>query len=383
PEAIIKNLSPKRKHDPTIQGKESIGALRFRPIALPPGKTKRYIILMGITNKETPQKTFKKFNSKKKIDSSLSANKTFWMKKINAINLNTKDKEFDAWIKWVTLQPELRKIFGCSFLPDFDYGRGGRGWRDLWQDCLTLLLINPKDARKTLINNFGGVRRDGSNATIIGKKDGEFSHDRNNIPRVWMDHGLWPFVTLNLYINQTGDKNILFANAPYFETKKIGSVLKHILVEHKRPFSKLGKHGIFRLEGADWNDGLDMATERGESVAFTAAYVGNLINLSDLLERTKYNPKVIDGLRRKIKRLRDRIREREWIKTRSGYSFFNGYYDNKGKRVEGDHKNGVRMTLTGQVFPIMSGVATEKQIKAIYRSAKKYLWDSKLQGFRL
>ena len=41
------------------------------------------------------------------------------------------------------------------------------------------------------------------------------------------------------------------------------------------------------------------------------------------------------------------------------------------------------MTLTGQVFPIMSGVATEKQIREIYRSAKKYLWDERLRGFRL
>jgi cellobiose phosphorylase len=41
------------------------------------------------------------------------------------------------------------------------------------------------------------------------------------------------------------------------------------------------------------------------------------------------------------------------------------------------------MTLTGQVFPIMSMVATDEQIREIYKSAKKYLWDPKLKGFRL
>ena len=51
--------------------------------------------------------------------------------------------------------------------------------------------------------------------------------------------------------------------------------------------------------------------------------------------------------------------------------------------MEGDHESGIRMTLTGQVFPIMSGVATDDQINEIYRSAKKYLWDSRLKGFRL
>ena len=46
-----------------------------------------------------------------------------------------------------------------------------------------------------LIDNFGGVRLDGTNATIIGSKQGEFIADRNNITRVWMDHGAWPYLT--------------------------------------------------------------------------------------------------------------------------------------------------------------------------------------------
>ena len=201
-----------------------------------------------------------------------------------------------------------------------------------------------------------------------------------------MDHGIWPFIALNLYINQTGDKDILFKKVPYFESKIRGTVLEHILREHKRPFTKIGGHGNFLLEGADWNDGLDMAGEKGESVTFTAAYAGNLLELSNLLEKISLPPKMrgmIKELRRKSKRISEHIRNDEWLITKSGHGFFNGYYDNKANRVEGEHKNGVRMTLTGQVFPIMSGVATEKQIKAIYRSAKRYLWDKRLHGFRL
>jgi len=383
PEAVLNNLPPKIKSYPERQGKEAIGAIRFRSTALMPGKSKRYIIVMGITQKERPENIFTRFNSYKKIKAALSLNKESWAKKINLISLDTSNKDFDRWMKWVTLQPTLRKLFGCSFLPDFDYGRGGRGWRDLWQDSLTIILINSHGVRKILINNFGGVRKDGSNATIIGKHEGEFIPDRNNISRVWMDHGLWPFITLDLYINQTGDKDILFKKAPYFESSKIDTVLDHILLQHKRPFSKVGRHGNFRLEGADWNDSLDMAKEHGESVAFTAMYAGNLLCISRLLEEIDYKKKTINSLRKKARLIREHIRKNEWIKTRSGYGFFNGYYDNRGRRVEGDHKNGVRMTLTGQVFPIMSGLAQDSQIREIYRSAKKYLWDPKLRGFRL
>ena len=110
---------------------------------------------------------------------------------------------------WVNFQPMLRRIYGCSFLPHHDYGKGGRGWRDLWQDCLALLIMEPEQVRQMLIDNFGGVRFDGTNATIIGSKQGEFIADRNNITRVWMDHGAWPYLTTELYMQQTGDVEFL------------------------------------------------------------------------------------------------------------------------------------------------------------------------------
>ena len=383
PEAVLKNLGPKRKPEFTRQGKEAMGGLRFKSLNLAPGKSVKYVIIMGITHVKKPLKIFKKFNLQKKINHALKLNQEFWTEKISSISLSTHNKDFDRWVRWVTLQPALRKVFGCSFLPDFDYGRGGRGWRDLWQDCLTLLLINPKEVRRTLINNFAGVRLDGSNATIIGKNEGEFIPDRNNIQRVWMDHGLWPFITLNLYINQTGDTDILFERVPYFESKNKDTILNHILLQHKRPFTKIGRHGNFLLEGGDWNDGLDMAREKGESVAFTAAYAGNLIELADLLEKINYKKQIINDLLKKARRLTKNIYKNEWLTVKPGSGFFNGYYDNRGRRIGGRHKNGVRMTLTGQVFPVMSGVAKDEQVKKIYKSAKRFLWDKKLHGFRL
>lgn len=116
----------------------------------------------------------------------------------------------------------LRRIYGCSFLPHHDYGKGGRGWRDLWQDCLALLIMEPKQVRQMLIDNFGGVRFDGTNATIIGSKQGEFIADRNNIVRVWMDHGAWPYLTTSLYMQQTGDIEFLNEENTYFKDAQIG-----------------------------------------------------------------------------------------------------------------------------------------------------------------
>lgn len=76
------------------------------------------------------------------------------------------------------------------------------------------------------------------------------------------------------------------------------------------------------------------------------------------------------------------LRQNEWIQNSEGYSWFNGYYNNDGERVEGDTPGGVRMTLTGQVFPIMSGVATEEQVRETARAVDQYLKDDQI-GYRL
>lgn len=64
--------------------------------------------------------------------------------------------------------------------------------------------LSPDTVRDDLVSYFAGVRTDGTNATIIGSAPGEFKADRNNIPRVWMDHGFWPLFTVALYIDERG-----------------------------------------------------------------------------------------------------------------------------------------------------------------------------------
>ncbi len=471
PQAVIENLTPPQKDGSHYQGKPAIGALRFRTVSLPSGHKAHYILMLGIAEKESKfDEWVKKFGSWAKADAALKENKTTWTNKSRAISFHTQDKNYDGWTRWVSLQPILRKIFGCSFLPDFDYGRGGRGWRDLWQDCLALILTSPLEARELLLNNFNGVRIDGSNATIIGpayaRAGGEFIADRNNITRVWMDHGIWPYLTTELYIHQSGDMEFLFRNVRYFRDRLLsraqekdlnwdesqgsflknkrwrvveGTVLEHILVQHLVQFFNVGEHNTIRLENADWNDGLDMAYERGESVAFTTLYGSNLGRLASLIEESaaQKNIKTVevakellllldradgkkvnyDSVRSKRKRLEAyfnavqpvlsgkkvnvpvkrliqdlkeksgfitaHVRKREWGQTRAGEGFFNGYYDNHGHRVEGEFPQGMRLTLAGQVFPVMSGVADTKQVQEIFKTVKHYLKDKQLGGFRL
>ncbi|MFA5319787.1 MAG: cellobiose phosphorylase [Candidatus Omnitrophota bacterium] len=460
PDAVWKKTLPDKKKF-SLYGKEPMAGLRFREKLLKTKESCSFVIIMGISSAgtATPEELFSRFDTRKKVDLALESTKLFWAGRSDSITIKTADAAFDRWFRWVGVQPVLRNIFGCSFLPDFDYGKGGRGWRDLWQDCLSLILLDdPSKVRGMLINNFSGVRVDGSNATIIGQLPGEFLADRNNISRIWMDHGIWPMITTLLYVNQTADLGILLEETSYFRdhllsrnrerdlhwredngrqlTAKDGTVykgtlLEHILVENLVQFFNVGPHNHIRLENADWNDGLDMAPENGESVAFSALYAYNLENICGLLERmdgqkisvfkelsalidisghtaTDYSlpqerisklnayfasvrngidgnkiqldaKELIFDLRAKAASIARQIQETEWLPE----DFFNGYYDNLKKPVEGKINGRIRMTLTGQVFPVMSGIASPGQITALFRSARRYLKDTKLGGFRL
>jgi len=455
PEAVFENKPPQAQTQKTsVQGKEPMGAMRFVKITLPAKAQVTYTIIMGIAQGDCDLGSLiRKFNHRARINMHFEKTKKFWQAQSKSIEVVSGNKHFDNWLRWVSIQPSLRKIFGCSFLPDFDYGKGGRGWRDLWQDCLGLILNNPQAVRTLLINNFCGVKIDGSNATIIGKKPGEFIADRNNLSRVWMDHGVWPLIVLDLYIHETADLGILFAPATYFRNHQVnrardidyrwspaygnrlktksgkiysGTVLEHLLVQNLVQFYNVGAHNHLLLEGADWNDGLDMAKEYGESVACSSLYAQNILTLSQLLLKAgikdlevaqelevllvdfnysdiaqkhkilkKYFSKtkihlsgkkirldavsLSDSLSKKSLWMKEHIQKSEWLKT----GFFNGYYDNRKHRVDGIKGNLVQMTLASQVFPIMSQVASAAQTKKILSNVHRYLYDRSIGGIRL
>ena len=241
PRAVYEDWDVPSLTSAQLQGREAVGALRFKSRKLAPGKSTTYLVFMGIAHdRKEAQSWLRLYGSPEKTAEALTHSQSVWKEKLDQIRVQTGDADFGRWIRWVSLQPLLRKIFGNSFLPDFDYGRGGRGWRDLWQDCLGLLLLDNGDVHTLLVNNFGGIRMNGTNATIIGKSPGEFIADRNNISRTWMDHGVWPWISTEFYLHQTGDLNFLLNEAGYFwdrdkavsDPAPKGTILEHLLVQH-------------------------------------------------------------------------------------------------------------------------------------------------------
>jgi len=421
-----------------VKGFEAIGAMGFEKISLKPNEEVKFSLIIGI--EDNINQTLKNANKYKDFNNILEEEKNvvnFYKEINNYINFNIESEARTKQLKWVTLQPILRRHLGNSYLPHHDYGRGGRGWRDLWQDLLSLIYSNDKTVKQTIIDNFAGVRIDGSNATIIGDNPGEFKADRNQIIRVWSDHGVWPLLTVKLYIDEFGDIEILNNKQKYFDdglthyskkrssefkTDNIlkyengdyeGTILEHLILQNLVGFFNVGKHGFTRLEDADWNDGLDMASDKGETIPFTMFYLENLRVLANILENitetkieiykslyellnkeinlNKYFDlvsnyqglnKILVDKQEVISKLLKLAEQREKTildKAIIDNNYYQSYINNDGEFVD----NNKTMSLTAQAMALMNNIPSKEFSKKVAAATKEKLFDKNVGGYRL
>ncbi|MDZ4196416.1 MAG: cellobiose phosphorylase, partial [Candidatus Izemoplasmatales bacterium] len=461
---LIPRVSLKNDYEigQVVGGYEVSSGLEYQEISLAAGQsiTLEFAILVN-TSKDSLIHQASDVLKKHRFDELYHETQEDWSLYSSQLDMQLGTPEMTGWLKWVSLQPLMRRVYGNSFLPHHDYGRGGRGWRDLWQDLLAQIISQPSNVRQAILNNVAGIRVDGSNATIIGHLPGEFLADRNKIVRVWSDHGAWGFITTNFYLHRTGDMSLFFEKRPYFrdqfshythrfhhdvvlhptcyETTASGEVyqgtlLEHLLTQNIIPYFNVGQHGNIRLEDADWNDGLDMAKEQGETVAFSALYAGNLKELAkwvlylnqightsielfeELVELLRHFEeenvskkqaalqrffdqvqKNVSGLTINVpshivahqlqvmaSNLEKHINTHEWLQSSNPQmGWFNGYYDNFGKQLESAKIGEERMTLTGQVFPLMAKITSKERIEQIVQAVQKHLYEPAYKGVRL
>ncbi|MBN3490410.1 hypothetical protein JV173_02660 [Acholeplasma equirhinis] len=416
-------------------GYEVIGAIGFEKFILKPNESKVLTVVIGVSKEDDLEKVSEKYFDSKTFEDELKKVEAHFKSYTDKLNFEIENKETSELLEWVTLQPVLRRYFGNSYLPHHDYGRGGRGWRDLWQDLLSLIMFNDSSVNELLFNNFAGIRIDGSNATIIGDKPGEFVADRNKIVRVWSDHGAWPLLTTKMYIDETGNLEFLLKKQSYFDdqfthythqikenisedhklklsnTTYHGTVLEHLLLQNMVAHLNTGKHGFVKLEDADWNDGLDMAHDLGETIAFTHFYANNLKVLADLITELDgpiemfeslyllINEKIdLHSFFNRVKHFNDRIilvdkneliqkleihyfrrlrhiEQFAWIKQ----SHLQSYVNNFGDLVDNEET----MNLTGQAMALLSETLDQEDAEAVADTTKKLLFRPEFGGYLL
>lgn len=139
---------------------------------------------------------------------------------------------------------------------------------------------------------------------------------------------------------------------------------------------------MIKSKGFSWLNAVNYEDPAAKQATLNAYYDRVMHNVSGTVIHLPVSA-VIADLEIKSAWLMDHIRKTEVVRNAEGFEWFNGYYDNGGMRVEGDFPKGVRMTLTGQVFAIMGGTATDMQVGKTVAAVNRYLKDPKIGGYRL
>lgn len=433
-----KGLSNRYQIGDKVEGHEALGGISFETIQLKPSETLELYLNLGINeNQNQLIDDFRYHQDSFHVNVAFKDMKNYFQHEVSKMQFHMKNEHYSEQLNYIPIQPILRRFQGNSYLPHHDYGKGGRGWRDLWQDLISMIMYNDQECRSLLINNFAGIRIDGSNATIIGDQPGHFIADRNNIVRVWSDHAAWPLLTTKMYIDETGDLDFLFLKQSYFDdqfthyTKKTktninpnhklmkddrvvyGTVLEHLILENVIASKNIGKHGYIRLEDADWNDGLDMASKNGETIAFTHFYINNLRILAELVEKSNqsqielfeslsklilnsnyklndyfddvriYNDNKVfmDSLKlqKQLIRLADDLLSNIKENAFNSNGSLQSYIDNDNNYLDSDDT----LSLTGQAMALLNQTLSKNEAIRVAKQTKKRLFNRSIGGYKL
>lgn len=413
-----------------VSGYEAFGGISSETVLLKPNQSITCVLLIGsATSEKEANDVIKNYQSLNKVHHSLNEIVQYFKFFNEHLSFYMQNEDVNDRLKDVVLQPVYRRYMGNSYLVHHDYGKGGRGWRDLWQDMIALNMYGDASVVTNMYQYFKGVRLDGTNATIIGEKPGEFKADRNKISRVWSDHGAWPLITLKMYVDETGDLSLLLKKQPYFndhmthygqKTKEVkslhtfttyeGTILEHILIQHMTAIHHTGAHGFIKLLDADWNDGLDMGKDKAETIAFTMMYAKHLKVLAHIVKALKQSTftllkpliSLILGnitLETYFNQVTEDIQSLEiesdvlvqhLLDTHETMVFklrneafkedvFKSYIGHDG--LDLDDKNTVM--LTGQTMALLNEVATQEQAISLSKKTKDVLFKKDLGGYQL
>nr|WIF87754.1 hypothetical protein QOL21_04400 [Acholeplasma laidlawii] len=80
---------------------------------------------MGIFNQnEDAINIINKYKTKKSVEEAFDQMRNYFETESSKLSISMVSKDVELLLRWVRFQPVLRRIFGNSYLPHHDYGRG-------------------------------------------------------------------------------------------------------------------------------------------------------------------------------------------------------------------------------------------------------------------
>jgi cellobiose phosphorylase len=348
-------------------GDNGCGVLQTE-IALQPGETKEFVVLMGVGRAGVEGKAAaEEFANLACVDEELAKLKAYWHGRLEGLTAMTPDPAFNSMLAmWGPFNCLITYAWSRAASLIYAGERDGLGYRDTVQDMLGVMHAIPSEAGKRLELMLTGQLSTGGCMPVVK----QFAHrpGHESVPpdtELRSDDGMWLFLTVPAYIKETGDFDFLKKVLPYADTGE-ASVLGHLRRAIAFNLERCGAHGLPCGLSADWNDCIRLGA-KGETVmvAFQLRFaLKTYAEICALIGEAGEKAWADATLARFDPLLESHTWDGEW--------YLRGFGDDGTKFGSAEQKEG-RIFLNTQTWAVLSGHAAGARAAQAMTSVEKHL----------
>lgn len=349
-------------------GGNACGGLKA-DIELMPGESRDLVVLLGVGHAATDgKKAVEQFGSIEALDDALTDVKAYWHSRMNAMQVETPDPEFNSMTNVWNAYNALITFYWCraaSLVYSGDQ-RDGYGFRDTVQDCVGAAQMIPEEVGRHLERMLTAQESIGGAMPELKP----YLHQPGAMPLTpkeeqRSDDMLWFFNAIPEYVAETGDFEFYKKVVPYSDRGE-DTVFAHLKKALLFNLERTGQHGLPCGLHADWDDCIRMGFN-GETI-FVAFQMCLGFRVYEEVARTLGETGEADWAAREREKMEALIQEPCW----DGEWFIRGWKET-GEALgrKGDEEAQIFYPI--QCWSVISGAATPEQAEQAMQSVDTYL----------
>lgn len=351
------------------------GRIRLRPEE----EVKAVFILGSAPDINRAYEHVEKFMTTAAAEKELERVRSFWLEKLEAIQIRTPDDSFDVMLNgWLLYQTIACRLWSRS---GFYQAGGAFGFRDQLQDCMAVMNTWSEMAKAQILLHASRQYSEGDVQHWWHAEEGKGIRTKYSDDLLWL-----AFVTAE-YLEKTGDYGILKEQAPFLESaplteeedekyeqparsEKTSDLYGHCVLAIDRSL-KTGPHGIPLIGGGDWNDGMNLVGIKGSGESiwlgwFLILILKRFVQICELMrdyDRAEKYRIAADNIAQSIER-------EAW----DGSWYRRAYFDD-GTPLGSIQNSECMIDSISQSWSVVSGAAKASRMREAMAAVQKYLVD--------